>query len=151
MLLYVDDFTIAQVSGDICGPKKTGALRRIEGDQYGLCRPAPVFRAQRTSRSTRTPAVRIWILLSHKACVTCAVESSRLVQEPHSFYADGVSCYTGPQKCCGQQRLERGSLRVGPHNSCCSAYSRQPSVCLLGVGNESRIESIPVSRISENP
>jgi len=43
--VYVDDFSTAQVSGDICGPKRTGALRRIEGDLYDLCRPEPFFRA----------------------------------------------------------------------------------------------------------
>lgn len=43
--VYVDDFSTAQVSGDICGSKKTGALRRIEGDLYDLCRPEPFFRA----------------------------------------------------------------------------------------------------------
>lgn len=43
--VYVDDFATAQVSGDICGPKKTGALRRIEGDLYDLCRPQPFSRA----------------------------------------------------------------------------------------------------------
>ena len=35
--VFVDDYTTAQASGDICGPLKTGALSGIEGDLFDLC------------------------------------------------------------------------------------------------------------------
>ncbi|MCY1448382.1 Delta(1)-pyrroline-2-carboxylate reductase [compost metagenome] len=43
--VFVDDYSTAQASGDICGPLQTGALSRIEGDLFDLCAAPAIIRA----------------------------------------------------------------------------------------------------------
>ncbi|MFJ4457636.1 ornithine cyclodeaminase family protein [Pseudomonas sp. NPDC089392] len=44
--VFVDDYSTAQASGDICGPLKSGALSHIEGDLFDLCAKGATRAAQ---------------------------------------------------------------------------------------------------------